>query len=114
MTTARPTAKVGWGSFLGGTHRLLVDVMPVIPPLIGLYDLSVVTGASFRVTSPSRGVLTWTAEFLATPTATLVRLAHTYLSDDLPTAERMKIVVLLTIPGYVVDCDVVILDVLQD
>jgi hypothetical protein len=105
------TAKLGWGSYLGTTHRLLVDVSPVRPPQVGLADLSVVTGASFRVSSSSRGVLTWAAVLLAPPTPKLVRLAHVYAAGDLTVVEQLVVTPILTVPGDVVDCVPVLVSV---
>ena len=78
---------------------------------VGLADLSVVTGASFRVVSPTRGVLTWAAILLAVPTAKLVRLAHVYAAGDLTVAEQLVVTPILTIPGDVVDCVPVLVSV---
>lgn len=105
------TAKLGWGTYLGTTHRLLVDVAPVRPPQVGLMDLSVVTAASFRAVSPTRGILTWTAILLAVPTAKLVKLAHVYAAGDLTVAEQLVVTPILTVPGDVVDCVPIVLSV---
>lgn len=110
-TPQTTTAKLGWGTYLGGTHRLLVDVSPVRPPQVGLTDLTVVTAASFRVVSPTRGVLTWGANLLAVPTAKLVRLGHTYAVGDLTVVEQLVVTPVLTIPGDVVDCVPILLSV---
>lgn len=115
MATSSPqtaTAKIGWGTYLGTTHRLLVDVSPVRPPSVGLTDLSVVTGASFRVSSPTRGVLNWMAILLAPPTVKLVRLAHVYAAGDLTVVEQLIVTPILTVPGDVVDCVPIVLSVL--
>lgn len=105
------TVKLGWGTYLGATHRLLVDVSPVRPPQVGLTDLSVVTGASFRVFSHTRGVLTWSATLLAAPTAKLVRLAHTYAAGDLTVVEQLVVTPILNVPGDVVDCVPIVVSV---
>lgn len=104
-------AKLGWGSYLGTTHRLLVDVGPVRPPRVGLTDLSVVTGASFRVFSHTRGTVTWSAILLAAPTAKLVKLAHVYAAGDLTVVEQLVVTPILVIPGDVVDCVPVVVSV---
>ena len=109
--TQSTTVKLGWGTYLGTTHRLLVDVSPVRPPQVGLEDLSVVTAGSFRVLSRTRGVLTWSAILLAAPTATLVRLAHTYAAGDLTVVEQLVVTPILVVPGDVVDCVPVLLSV---
>lgn len=106
------TAKLGWGSYLGTTHRLLVDVSPVRPPQVGLVDLSVVTAASFRVISPTRGILTWGANLLAVPTPKLVKLGHVYAAGDLTIVEQLVVTPVLVVPGDVVDCVPILLNVI--
>lgn len=111
-TSLTTTAKIGWGTYLGTTHRLLVNVSPVRPPNVGLTDLSSVTAATFRVVSQTRGALSWGAILLAPSTPKLVRLAHVYSAGDLTVEEQLIVTPVLTVPGDVVDCVPILLSVI--
>jgi len=79
-------------------ETIFVDVVPsdTVP------DLSVVTAASFSVTTPGRQRVTWAASIIA-QTSTLLSLAHVFAANgaDVPRAGNYTIVVLLTTPDGV-------------
>ncbi len=104
MSIAYVPARVGWGSYFGTSHRLEAHIRPVPDGLVGLTDLSVVTGGYFRVVSRQRGVLTWTGILLASPTTSLVKLGYAYADGDLTVPEQLVVTPIVQIPGDVVDC----------
>lgn len=104
-------ARVGWGSTLGNTLRLLVRLTPSASRT-PLTDMTTVASVALHVERSNGEVETWTTTQVGTATADLAVFAHLYGEDDLVEVETLRVTALMTLTnGKVVPSDPFEIDV---